>query len=238
MSSGVRIRRSRGAVCGAALILLGLWGGIAPFIGHYLHFGYTPDKAWAYTSGRLYFSAIPGAAALVGGLMVVIARQRVLGVIGGVLAALGGVWFLVGSGVTLYLLKQTSIAAGIPMGAASTAGPFTVREYLEVLALFGGLGTLIVFFGALACGRMSMVTASDVAAAEADGSYYPEYPASAGAGQTDPASTGQFPTTPEYPGPSTGQFPTVTGQFPGSSGQLTRPSSFRRAPDEYPGPAT
>ena len=62
MNSQVRIRRSRGAVCGAALILLGLWAGLAPFVGPYFHFGFTPDKAWEYNTGRLYLSAVPGAA--------------------------------------------------------------------------------------------------------------------------------------------------------------------------------
>lgn len=246
MNSQVSIRRSRGVVSGVALILLGLWGGLAPFVGPYFHFGYTPDKAWAYTSGRLYFSAVPGGAALLGGLLVLITRSRVIGAIGGMLAALGGAWFVVGSGVTFYLLKYTSITTGLPIGpSGASAGSYTVRMYLEVLALFGAVGVAIIFFGALACGRLSMVTAGDVAAAEADGTYYPDYPASSGAATTDPVgyptSTGPFPAATEYPGPTTGQFPTIAGQFPagGSSGQFTtRPSSFRRSPDDYSAPPT
>jgi hypothetical protein len=35
MNDQVTIRRSRGAVSGVALILLGLWGGLAPFVGPY-----------------------------------------------------------------------------------------------------------------------------------------------------------------------------------------------------------
>jgi hypothetical protein len=240
MNSQVSIRRTRGVACGVALILLGIWGGLAPFIGPYVHFGYTPDKAWAYTSGRLYFSAVPGAVALVGGLAVLVTRSRVVGVIGGILAAVAGAWFVVGSGVTYYLLKYTSITTGSPLGTA-TGGTYTVRMYLEVLALYGAVGAFIIFFGALACGRLSMVTARDIAAAEADGTYYPDYPAST-ASPTDtaadyPATTGSLPAATEYPGPSTGPFPTTAGQFPSGSGQFGRPSSFRRAPDDFPGPA-
>ena len=66
-----RIPRRRGAVCGLLLILLGLWGGLAPFVGPYLHFGYTPDKTWDFSSGRLYYSVIPAAAVLLGGLLAV-----------------------------------------------------------------------------------------------------------------------------------------------------------------------
>ena len=39
--------------CGVLLILLGLWGGLAPFVGPYVHFGFTPDATWHYDSGRL-----------------------------------------------------------------------------------------------------------------------------------------------------------------------------------------
>jgi hypothetical protein len=232
MNNQVSIQRSRGAVSGAALILLGLWGGLAPFVGPYLHFGFNPDKAWAYTSGRLYFSAIPGAAALVGGLVVCISRSRLVGVLGGVLAALGGAWFLTGSGVTLYLLKQTSITTGAPLGTAGTA-----RAYLEILALYGAVGALIVFFGALACGRLSMISARDAAAAEtATGSlYYPEYAATGAAAPPDAGgysgTTGQFPAVPAY-GTTADQFPAAAGDYP------TATADYPGAPGQYPGPGS
>src|SRR5258708_3544569 len=92
------IPRSRGAICGVLLILLGLWGGLAPFVGPYFHFGVTPDKAWAYNSGRLYYSIVPGAAALLGGIIVLLTRNRAIGIAGGLLAALGGIWFGLGEG--------------------------------------------------------------------------------------------------------------------------------------------
>ncbi len=100
-----QIPRSRGAICGVLLILLGLWGGLAPFVGPYFHFGYTPDKTFYYSSGRLYFSVIPGAAALLGGLLVLATRNRGVGAFGGVLAALGGAWFVAGAGLR-YLRAQ------------------------------------------------------------------------------------------------------------------------------------
>src|ERR1700689_309522 len=69
MAVVARVPRSRGGVSGALLILIGAWGGLAPFVGPYFRFAYTPDKAWAYTSGRLWLSIVPGAAALLGGLL-------------------------------------------------------------------------------------------------------------------------------------------------------------------------
>jgi hypothetical protein len=257
MNSQVRIRRSRGAVCGAALILLGLWGGLAPFVGPYFHFGFTPDKAWEYNTGRLYLSAVPGAAAVLGGLAVILTRSRIVGVTGSVLAALGGAWLIAGTGITTYLLKVTSISAGSPLGYDPAAGPYTVHAYLEVLALFSGVGVVILFAAAAACGRVSMLSAKDAADA-ADSAFYPDYQAASAATADQPAypaqfpeGTGQFPTATRYPDsatdpfpePSTGQFPLATGQFPPPSQQFTQPSSlspknppFPDAPNPYSPP--
>ena len=43
-------------VSGVLLILLGAWGAVVAFVGPYFHYAYTPDKAWAYNSGRLWLS--------------------------------------------------------------------------------------------------------------------------------------------------------------------------------------
>src|SRR5215475_5359769 len=118
MNDVVSIPRTRGAVCGVLLILLGVWGGLAPFVGPYLHFGFTPDHAFGWTSGRLYLSVIPAAAALLGGLMVLITRNRAVGISGGILAALGGAWFVVGGGLVTDVLKKTTINIGLPLQSA------------------------------------------------------------------------------------------------------------------------
>jgi hypothetical protein len=190
MNPDGRIPRRRGGVCGLLLILLGLWGGLAPFVGPYLHFGYTPDKVWVYNSGRLYYSVIPAAAVLVGGLLVVATRNRAVGVSGGLLAALGGAWFGIGDTFTTVVLKR-SIAAGHPiLWAGATAG--SMRAYLETMALFIGLGFLVVFLGALAMGRLSMLAAADLVGDEPEG-YYPEFPAAQSA--SFPSATGLLPDT-------------------------------------------
>lgn len=242
MDSQIAIRRSRGAVSGAALILLGIWGGLAPFVGSYLHFGFTPDTAWAYTTGRLYYSVLPGAAALAGGLLIVTTRSRVVGATGGVLAALGGLWFIVGSGVMLYLVKQTTISRGVPFGSVAGATSYTTKEYLEILALYTALGAVIIFFGGLAGGRLSLISARDATDAYDYSDYTPPSSGSDGGSYTG----SQFPTTPSYSEPPSAQFPasgsdlpTTSGQFPTASGQFTRPSTFppRSAPfDDAPRP--
>src|SRR6202034_3059493 len=88
MAVVARVPRSRGGVSGVLLILIGAWGGLAPFVGPYFRFAYTPDKAWAYTSGRLWLSIVPGAAALLGGLLVTGAAHRAVGCFGAFFGAL------------------------------------------------------------------------------------------------------------------------------------------------------
>jgi hypothetical protein len=206
MDDEARIPRTRGAVCGVLLIVLGLWGGLAPFVGPYLHFGFTPDKAWGYTSGRLYLSAIPGAAALLGGLMSLLTRNRAFGIGGGLLGALAGAWFVVGGGIVLDVLKNTSVNVGAPL--QSTSMTAALQDYLERAALFFGLGALILFVGALAIGRFSMLAAKDVEVETDDYSY---------ASQPD-----QFSTPASAYRTNTGQFPSVqdttTAQYPPPAG--------------------
>src|ERR1700704_6690279 len=44
--------RSRGAVCGLILVILGAWGALIPFVGPHFNFAYTPDKDWAWSTAR------------------------------------------------------------------------------------------------------------------------------------------------------------------------------------------
>lgn len=163
-----RIPLRRGSVCGLLLILLGLWGGLAPFVGPYLHFGYTPDKVWHYSSGRLYYSIIPAGAVLLGGLIAVFSRNRGVGVFAGLLATLGGIWFSLGQTfMTVVLKKHFDIGSPILHAGATPTG---IRAYVETVTLFGGLGVLVVLVGAVAMGRFSMLGFTDV-----DGDTFSEY---------------------------------------------------------------
>jgi hypothetical protein len=198
---------------------------------------------------------VPGGVALLCGIAVAITRSRFVAVPASVLAAIAGAWFVAGAGITQYLLKQTTISAGTPLDF-SGSGPYTVRAYLEVLALFGGTGALIIFAAALACGRVSILAIKD-AADGSDPAYYPDYQAASGSvpepgsypSAQFPAdfpaagagSTGQFPAARSFGDTAPGRFPTAAGQFPPASDQYTQPSGlpqnrppFPDAPDSPP----
>jgi hypothetical protein len=152
MTATLRVRRSRGALSGVLLVLLGIWGAVIPFVGPYFHYAYTPDKTWDYTSGRLWLELLPGAAVFVGGVFVLISRHRAIGVLAAWLAAAGGAWFAVGG---LVASRWTSLpSAGTPVGGAT-------RMVLEQIGFFVGLGVVIVFLAGLAMGRFTVVSARD-----------------------------------------------------------------------------
>ena len=144
------IGRGRGS--GGLLMLLGAWGAVIPFVGPYFGYAFTPDQAWAYTSGRLWLSIVPGAAAFLGGLLVLASTR--LAAFGAFLAALGGAWFVLGQSVVAVAFSGDAISAGTPVVPnGSTPGPATMR-FLEGFGFFYGLGVVIVFFAALALGRV------------------------------------------------------------------------------------
>ncbi|NDU73960.1 hypothetical protein GWI34_15135 [Actinomadura sp. DSM 109109] len=147
MAGTMRVPRTRGAVSGILLVLLGLWGALLPLAGPYFHFGFAPDDPWVYDTDRLQLSIAPGAAAALGGLVLLSSANRVSGMLGGGLAALAGGWFAVGPAVAALWDVR---GVGAPLGTGEG------RHVAEQLAGFTGLGVVIVFLAALALGRFAV----------------------------------------------------------------------------------
>ena len=147
----LQMRRSRGALSGFLLILLGLWGALIPFIGPYFHYAYTPDKAWIYNTGRLWLELLPGVAVFLGGFLLMIARSRHIAIFGALLAAAAGAWFTLGT-VLSPLWNNHVTMGGSP---ASTA---VYMRIMEQLGFFTALGVVIVFVAGAALGRIASVT--------------------------------------------------------------------------------
>jgi hypothetical protein len=154
MAGTLRVRRSRGALSGSLLVLLGAWGALIPFIGPYFNYAYTPNSAWTATSGRMWLDVLPGVVTLAGGLVVLLSAFRPAVLLGSWLAALAGAWFAVGDLIANHWAGLPS--PGTPVGDAS-------RSALEQLGFFTGLGVVIVFVAALALGRFTVVAVADAA---------------------------------------------------------------------------
>jgi predicted DNA-binding protein with PD1-like motif len=138
--------RSLAMLCGVALILLGAWGALSPFIGPSFAFGFAPDQTWVWSSARGWLEVLPGCVAAVGGLVMIISPSRLIVASGGAIAAIAGGWFIVGPSLA-GLLRIGSIGAPLDTrpGLAS----------LEWVALFYGLGGVILILVAFVLGRLS-----------------------------------------------------------------------------------
>jgi hypothetical protein len=152
----VRVPRSRGALSGVLLVLLGAWGAIVPFIGPYFSFGYTPDSAWTWTAGRGWLEVLPGAVVLVAGLIMLLSANRVVAGAACWFAIAGGAWFVIGPQLAAFM----GVELGVP--TASSTG----MRALEALAYFYALGVVIVLLAAAALGRLSVHSVGDWRAAQ------------------------------------------------------------------------
>ena len=164
MTAMMRVPRTRGVGSGVLLILLGVWGALIPFIGPYFHFAYTPDTAWTWTWGRFFLEIVPGVAAALGGLILLVSAFRPVAMFGAALAAAGGAWFAVGH--LLGPVWSSSTTLGVPGSipaafspGAPAGGPLHVVA--EHLTFFTALGVVIVFVAAVAFGRLAIVGARD-----------------------------------------------------------------------------
>src|SRR5581483_11238002 len=171
------------------LVLLGAWGALVPFIGPYFNFAYTPDTAWTWTSGRFFLSVLPGAAAVLGGLILLVSAFRPAAMVGACLAAAGGAWFATGA-LFAPLASTSSTLGSIPAAlnpGTATGGP--VHVVAEHLAFFTGLGLVIVFIAGLAFGRMAVIGARDAELVGRDVDVDEPVPARTAPARTAPADT-------------------------------------------------
>jgi hypothetical protein len=137
------------------LIVLGAWGALIPFVGPHFNFAYTPDKDWAWSTARGWLEVLPGGVTALGGLLLVFSGNRITAIVGGWLAVLAGLWFVIGGEVAPMLGIGS---AGDPIAATDRK-----RAALEI-SYFSGLGALVVFVGGIALARLAVRLASDIEA--------------------------------------------------------------------------
>lgn len=144
--------RSRGAVSGLLLTILGIWGALIPFVGQYLHFAWTPGQTSAWSTARGLLEVFPGAVTAVGGFLLLVSGNRATAMFGGWLATIAGVWFVVGR-----VVAPTLRIDGIGAPSAAT----DAKRALLDIGYFSGLGALIVFLSGAVLARLSVRTVRD-----------------------------------------------------------------------------
>lgn len=153
------IPRSRGVVNGFAILILGIWGGIIPFVGPYFHYAYINYHGFSFpTYGRLWLDILPGALAVLAGLWLIGTANRATAAFAAMLAAVAGGWFLIGPSLSMLWNH------GVPQTGLALGG--TVPRTLEWLGYYYALGGVIVFLAAVVLGRVGVKSVRDVRAGE------------------------------------------------------------------------
>lgn len=135
------MRTVTGRLLGLFLMLLGAWGGIVAFVGPTFGYRMGTASAWQWTTANAELHAAPGAAVVLGGLLLLIASPRAIARLGAVLALLGGMWFVVGP-----LFASMWLGDAAMTQVAST----TWSELVRPLGYHYGTGVLIVAAAAYA----------------------------------------------------------------------------------------
>ena len=141
----MRISRKTGAMTGFILIVLGLWGGLVPLVGPYFGFAFGSHATWDLTMNRFWLDVLPGAAVVLGGLMLLWSGHRLSGTVASWMAMAGGAWFAVGPAFSR-LWEHGAGPIGVPLFGHT-------RQTFELIGYFYGLGVVVMGLAAFALGR-------------------------------------------------------------------------------------
>jgi hypothetical protein len=147
------VPRSRGFLSGLLLVILGVWGGLIPFVGPYFGYEFGSDQAWVMSWNRFWLDVLPAAVLVLSGLMLMGSANRVSGILGGWLGVCAGAWYVVGP--TVATLWDGTNPIGAPIGSDFV-------QVIELLGYFYALGAVAIAVSAMALGRMSIVGVRDV----------------------------------------------------------------------------
>jgi hypothetical protein len=149
-----RIPRTKGALSGLIIMILGVWGALIPFVGPYFDYALHADQTWQWFGDRFWLEVLPGIVAVIGGFMLFSGTRRGGMSLGAMLALAAGLWFIVGPQVsTLWNDGQITI------GPAVAKHNFT--RMLEWIGFHYGLGGLITMFSSYALGFMAALPIVD-----------------------------------------------------------------------------
>jgi hypothetical protein len=111
MAGVLRVPRSRGALSGVVLVVLGACGALISFLG-----------PWVYAPARLWLEiVVPGVAAVAGGLILLGSANRAFAAFGAWLAALAGAWFIIGPTLSRLWVSLGSHRSVLRLAARSGA---------------------------------------------------------------------------------------------------------------------
>ncbi|MDQ3468817.1 MAG: hypothetical protein M3487_03440, partial [Actinomycetota bacterium] len=81
---------------GIVVAIVGLWGAAVPYAGPVFGYDMGGGSAWTWTESRFTLHLLPGLLAVLGGMTMMMGSGRGRMRVGAALGALGGAWFIVG----------------------------------------------------------------------------------------------------------------------------------------------
>ncbi len=176
-------------------LLVGAWGGIAPYVGPV--FGYSPTGtgAWRWALPPGVLALAPGALAVVAAVMLLASgRRRPRAGVAGFFLVIAGAWFVIGP-LAWRVLEHTG-------AYFVAAGPF--RELTYQVGANLGPGLIVLACGAVALGRAShgATEAPATATVAAPPAFSPAPPATSVPVEASPTVTTAPPVSPAATAPS------------------------------------
>jgi hypothetical protein len=146
--------RLTATIAGVVAVVVGAWGGIAPYIGHAIRYSADGSATWTWNLQHGLLSLLPGGMAVVGGLLLIAStwarreRASVLHTVGlmgaAVILGLSAVWFLIGASVwPVYFTSHVLIAAS-PVRTLSDMVGYYLAEGFVLAAVTGVVGSWAV----------------------------------------------------------------------------------------------
>jgi hypothetical protein len=135
-----------------AILILGVWAAIVPFVGPFFGYAFLNNQAWYFTYQRLYLDILPGALAFIGGALLLVSANRGTTGFGAWLVLVSGIWLVIG-------LTISGLWGALP-GVGPALGSGTMQS-LEYLGYFYGTGAIITALAGIGVGRLSMRSLAD-----------------------------------------------------------------------------
>lgn len=131
------------------LVIVGIWGGIVPFAGPSFHYSMGGGGSWVWSESHATLHLAPAIAAVIGALVLLGGRRRGVLRAGGLVAMVGGIWFVIGPSLQPLWAGSGSGSGMMMMGGS--AG----KSALESIGYHYGTGVIITALAAFALGMLS-----------------------------------------------------------------------------------
>jgi hypothetical protein len=146
--------RLTATIAGVLAVVVGAWGGIAPYIGHAIRYSADGSATWTWNLQHGLLSLLPGAMAVVGGLLLIAStwarreRASVLRTVGltgaAVLLGLSAVWFLIGASVWPIYFTSHVLAAASPVRTLADMVGYYLAEGFVLAVVAGVAGSWVI----------------------------------------------------------------------------------------------